>query len=73
MREAETILSELKVILNTKGNIEVEYNNVPSKDFIEVMRKKVPEYENTHIIAAFIDRVKSLSQSYYDDINKLLL
>jgi|TARA_R110000824_G_scaffold67401_4_gene174673 hypothetical protein len=73
MREAETLLSELKVILNTKGNIEVEYNNVPSEDFIEAMNKKLPEYENTHIIAAFMKRVRRLSLTYYNDVNKLLL
>tara|TARA_Y100001951_G_C11221589_1_gene229105 strand:+ start:391 stop:612 length:222 start_codon:yes stop_codon:yes gene_type:complete len=72
MREAETILSEVKVFLNTKGNIEVEYNNVPVDDFYKVMEEKLPEYENTHIIAEFIKRVKKLSDIYYNNINKLL-
>jgi len=72
MREAETILSEVKVFLNTKGNIEVEYNNVPVDDFYKVMEEKLPEYENTHMIAEFIKRVKKLSDIYYKDINKLL-
>ena len=54
MREAETVLSEVKVFLNTKGNIEVEYNNVPVDDFYRVMEMKLPEYENTHMIAEFI-------------------
>ena len=72
MREAETVLSEVKVFLNTKGNIEVEYNNVPVDDFYKVMEEKLPEYENTHIIAEFIKRVKKLSDIYYNDINKLL-
>mgnify|MGYP006409548447 CR=1 FL=1 len=72
MREAETVLSEVKVFLNTKGNIEVEYNNVPVDDFYKVMEEKLPEYENTHMIAEFIKRVKKLSDIYYDNINKLL-
>jgi len=72
MREAETILSEVKVFLNTKGNIEVEYNNVPVDDFYKVMEEKLPEYENTHMIAEFIKRVKKLSDIYYNNINKLL-
>ena len=72
MREAETVLSEVKVFLNTKGNIEVEYNNVPVDDFYKVMEGKLPEYENTHIIAEFIKRVKKLSDIYYNNINKLL-
>ena len=72
MREAETVLSEVKVFLNTKGNIEVEYNNVPVDDFYRVMEMKLPEYENTHMIAEFIKRVKKLSDIYYNDINKLL-
>jgi len=72
MREAETVLSEVKVFLNTKGNIEVEYNNVPVDDFYRVMEEKLPEYENTHMIAEFIKRVKKLSDNYYNDINKLL-
>ena len=72
MREAETVLSEVKVFLNTKGNIEVEYNNVPVDDFYKVMEEKLPEYENTHIIAEFIKRVKKLSDIYYNNINKLL-
>jgi len=72
MREAETVLSEVKVFLNTKGNIEVEYNNVPVDDFYRVMEEKLPEYENTHMIAEFIKRVKKLSDIYYKDINKLL-
>ena len=72
MREAETVLSEVKVFLNTKGNIEVEYNNVPVDDFYKVMEEKLPEYENTHMIAEFIKRVKKLSDNYYNDINKLL-
>ena len=72
MREAETVLSEVKVFLNTKGNIEVEYNNVPVDDFYKVMEEKLPEYENTHMIAEFIKRVKKLSDIYYNDINKLL-
>ena len=72
MREAETVLSEVKVFLNTKGNIEVEYNNVPVDDFYRVMEEKLPEYENTHIIAEFIKRVKKLSDIYYNNINKLL-
>ena len=33
MREAETVLSEVKVFLNTKGNIEVEYSDVPVENF----------------------------------------
>ena len=72
MREAETVLSEVKVFLNTKGNIEEEYNNVPVDDFYRVMEEKLPEYENTHIIAEFIKRVKKLSDIYYNNINKLL-
>ena len=72
MREAETVLSEVKVFLNTKGNIEVEYNNVPVDDFYKVMEEKLPEYENTHMIAEFIKRVKKLSDIYYNNINKLL-
>ena len=72
MREAETVLSEVKVFLNTKGNIEVEYNNVPVDDFYRVMEEKLPEYENTHMIAEFIKRVKKLSDIYYNNINKLL-
>ena len=53
MKEAETVLSEVKVYLNTKGNIEVEYNHVPPDDFIQIMEKKLSDYENTHIIGNF--------------------
>ena len=72
MREAETVLSEVKVFLNTKGNIEVEYSDVPVEDFYDAMEVKLPEYENTHLIAEFIKRLKKLSTTYYEDINKLL-
>ena len=44
MREAETVLSEVKVFLNTKGNIEVEYSDVPVENFYDVMEVKLPEY-----------------------------
>ena len=72
MREAETVLSELKVYLNTKGNIEVEYNHVPPDDFIQIMEKKLSDYENTYIIGDFLERVNTLSNEYYDNVNKLL-
>jgi len=72
MREAETVLSEIKVYLNTKGNIEVEYNHVPPDDFIQIMEKKLADYENTHVIGAFLKRVNNLSTEYYDNINRLL-
>ena len=45
MREAKTILSEVTVILNTQGNIEVEHNFVPVEDFVKVMNQKLPSYE----------------------------
>ena len=35
MRKAETILSEVKVLLNNEGNVEVEYSNVPHDDFVK--------------------------------------
>ena len=72
MREAETVLSEIKVYLNTTGNIEVEYNHVPPDDFIQIMEKKLADYENTHVIGAFLKRVNNLSIKYYDNINRLL-
>ena len=72
MREAETVLSEIKVYLNTKGNIEVEYNHVPPDDFIQIMEKKLSDYENTYIIGDFLERVNTLSNEYYDNVNKLL-
>ena len=72
MREAETVLSEVKVFLNTKGNIEVEYNNVPVDAFKSHMDAKLPDYENTHLIASFMERVRKISTEYYDNINKLL-
>ena len=72
MREAETVLSELKVYLNTKGNIEVEYNHVPPDDFIEIMEKKLADYENTHIIGAFLKRVNTLSAEYFNNVNRVL-
>ena len=72
MREAETVLSEIKVYLNTKGNIEVEYNHVPPDDFIQIMEKKLADYENTHVIGAFLKRVNNLSIKYYDNINRLI-
>ena len=72
MKEAETVLSEVKVYLNTKGNIEVEYNHVPPDDFIKIMEKKLSDYENTYIIGDFLERVNTLSNEYYDNVNKLL-
>tara|TARA_R100001129_G_scaffold136489_1_gene97934 strand:+ start:100 stop:324 length:225 start_codon:yes stop_codon:yes gene_type:complete len=72
MKEAETVLSEVKVYLNTKGNIEVEYNHVPPSDFIQIMEKKLSDYENTYIIGDFLERVNTLSNEYYDNVNKLL-
>jgi len=72
MKEAETVLSEVKVYLNTKGNIEVEYNHVPPDDFIQIMEKKLSDYENTYIIGDFLERVNTLSNEYYDNVNKLL-
>ena len=72
MKEAETVLSEVKVYLNTKGNIEVEYNHVPPDDFVNIMEKKLSDYENTYIIGNFLERVNTLSNEYYDNVNKLL-
>ena len=72
MKEAETVLSEVKVYLNTKGNIEVEYNHVPPDDFVNIMEKKLSDYENTYIIGDFLERVNMLSNEYYDNVNKLL-
>ena len=72
MREAETVLSELKVYLNTKGNIEVEYNHVPPDDFVEIMENNLADYENTHIIGAFLKRVNTLSAEYFNNVNRLL-
>ena len=72
-RTAKTILSEIKVVLNSEGNLEVEYSNVPLKEFESEMNRKVPEYENTHIIAGFIKKLQKLSSDYYNDINKLLI
>ena len=72
MKEAETISSEVKVYLNTKGNIEVEYNHVPPSDFVNIMEKKLSDYENTHIIGNFLERVNTLSNQYYNNVNKLL-
>ena len=72
MKEAETVLSEVKVYLNTKGNIEVEYNHVPPDDFVNIMEKKLSDYENTYIIGDFLERVNTLSNEYYDNVNKLL-
>ena len=72
MKEAETILSEVKVYLNTKGNIEVEYNHGPPSDFVNIMEKKLSDYENTHIIGNFLERVNTLSNQYYNNVNKLL-
>ena len=72
MKEAETVLSEVKVYLNTKGNIEVEYNHVPPSNFIQIMESKLSDYENTYIIGDFLERVNTLSNEYYDNVNKLL-
>ena len=72
MKEAETVLSEGKVYLNTKGNIEVEYNHVPPDDFIQIMESKLSDYENTYIIGDFLERVNTLSNQYYNNVNKLL-
>ena len=42
-RTAKTVLSEIKVVLNNEGNLEVEYSNVPLKEFESEMNRKVPE------------------------------
>jgi len=72
MREAKTVLSEVTVILNTQGNIEVEHHFVPVEDFLKTMNQKLPSYENTHVISAFMQRANALTKDYYDSINKLL-
>ena len=72
-RTAKTVLSEIKVLLNSEGNLEVEYSNVPLKEFEFEMNRKVPDYENTHIIAGFMKKLHKLSSDYYNDINKLLI
>ena len=53
-RTAKTVLSEIKVVLNNEGNLEVEYSNVPLKEFESEMNRKVPDYENTYIISGFM-------------------
>ena len=72
MRTAETILSEVKVFLNSEGNVEVEYSNVPPDDFVKEMNNKLPEYANTYPIYNFMKRLNVLTNSYYDNVNKLL-
>ena len=57
MREAETVLSEVKVFLNTKGNIEGEYSDVPVENFYDVMEVKLPDYENTHFDLTFVEHL----------------
>ena len=72
MRKAETVLSEVKVLLNNEGNVEVEYSNVPHDDFVKEMNNKLPDYPNTYILSNFMKRLRVLTNSYYDSINKLL-
>jgi|TARA_R110000824_G_scaffold4910_1_gene23051 hypothetical protein len=72
-RTAKTVLSEIKVVLNNEGNVEVEYSNVPLKEFESEMNRKVPDYENTYIIAGFMKKLHKLSSDYYNSINKLLI
>ena len=43
MRKAETILSEVKVLLNNEGNVEVEYSKVPHDEFVKEMNNKLPD------------------------------
>ena len=72
-RTAKTVLSEIKVVLNNEGNLEVEYSNVPLKEFEYEMNRKVPDYENTYIISGFMKKLHKLSSDYYNSINKLLI
>ena len=72
-RKATTTLSEVKVLLNNEGNIEVEYSNVPLEAFTEAMEKKLPEYENTHVIASFMKKLQRVTTEYYRKINRLLI
>ena len=71
-RKASTVLSEVKVLLNNDGNVEVEYSDVPYDGFKEAMERKVPEYVNTHIILGFMKKLKNLSIEYYNNVNNLL-
>ena len=51
MREAKTILSEVTVLLNSQGNIEVEHNFVPVEDYLE--KPLIPKDAEIAIIRAF--------------------